>query len=246
MKTLVGVPVFRVPGLVKTCLDSLVYTSAKVLVVDNNADSDVKKVLEAYPWTEKIVNSVNGFCNGGWNQIMKHGLDSGYDIIGLGSSDAVLHPGWYDTLQARAENFTDEVWLPTIGEPVIQQDFKKVEVVTGGVAGFFNFLPRKAVELVYPIPANLRHWFGDQYMFEKLRAHGWKITLLQDMTAYHQQSSITAVTPEAYEVINMDKMEWGQDYDPKEHLQTHQVTNYITVTELSGRPVRLRKVLKHR
>ncbi len=205
MKILVGVPVFRVPDLVVSCLNSVKGTPADVLVIDNAADADVKAKLLGY---NTIVNAVNGFCNGAWNQIMEYALQRDYDAVGLGSSDAMLHHGWYEAITRRLERYGKEVILPSIGEPVVNPDFTLAEHPTGGVAGYFSFLPREAVEIVYPIPRNLKHWYGDQYMFEKLRTLGWKIAVLSEVRAYHQQSAITARTPEAYEAINEDIKEW--------------------------------------
>jgi hypothetical protein len=121
-----------------------------------------------------------------------------------------MQPGWYDVLKDRANNFANEVWIPKIGPTVSVLDFKNAEHIEGGIAGYFSFLPRKAAEIVYPIPSGLKHWFGDQYMFEKLRANGWKITVLDSLRAQHEQSSVTASNPEAYKVIEQDKAYWRE------------------------------------
>jgi GT2 family glycosyltransferase len=200
---LVGVPVFRIPDLVIRCLLSLVYTKSDVLVIDNAADLDVKMVLRDFPSVNVIKNQVNGYCNGAWNQILEYGLEKKYDIIGLGSSDAELLPGWCERLQERAENFHDEIWIPSLkGEEEVKY--------ADSIAGYFSFLPRRAAKFVYPIPVSLRHWFGDQYMFEKLRRNGWKTAVLPSVKAIHQQSAVTCSTPEAYKVIEQDIIEWGR------------------------------------
>lgn len=214
---MIGIPAFRIPGLLRRCLNALVDTPAvpgwerpTILVVDNHSDPDVKALLrdEFDDRVQIVRNLYNEYCNRAWNQTMKRGLHLGYDLIGLGSSDAVLHPGWYDLVTQRVEQFDKEVLVPTVGEPVTNPSHLNVEHATGGVAGFFSFLPRAAVELVYPIPATLRHWFGDQYMFTKLRDHRWSVTLMQDLRAFHEQSAVTAATPEASAVIEADKIEW--------------------------------------
>lgn len=210
MKILVGVPFFRISGLARRCLESLVSTPATVLVIDNAADKDVKDLVanEFGGRVQTIVNQENRYCNGGWNQILEYGIQNGYDVIGLGSSDATLHPGWYDALCELSDKYKDEIWVPSIGGPVVGPDLRSIEYVHGGLAGFFTFLPRPAAEAVYPIPHTLRHWFGDQYMYETLRSKGWKVTLLNQVRAYHAQSAITVATPEAYAVIEQDKREW--------------------------------------
>jgi hypothetical protein len=204
MRTLVGVPCFRISEQVNRCLISLVNTAADVLAIDNAADGDVKGVLHSLRNRIKVISSpTNEYCNGGWNRILKYGLDNGYDIIGLGSSDVILNSGWHEALQGRAAVVSDEVWLPRIGEPS-----NGVEHVYGGVAGFLTFLPRKAAEIVYPIPVGLKMWFGDEFMYGKVRAAGFKVTIINALKAQHEWSSVTAATPEAYAVIEQDKIEW--------------------------------------
>ena len=207
MKTLVGVPIFAVPDLVRSCLSSLVRTPADVLVIDNCSPPDVRAVVDRYKVTT-IVNTVNGYCNGGWNQIMKYGLENNYDVIGLGSSDVEMHPGWYDLVTNRMSQFPNEIILPSVGEPVQDADYTKGIEVEKGTAGFFTFFRREAIEQVYPIPSQIRHWFGDEYMFTKLRKLGWKTVIMPDLLAYHQWSAITAQNPEAYKVIEEDKKAW--------------------------------------
>lgn len=236
MRVLVGVPVFRIPDLVKRCIDSVVGTPADILVVDNAADLDVKDIVKSYgSRVMTIYNDKNRFCNGAWNQIMDYGYVNHYDIVGLGSSDAQLHTGWHTTLTDRAAQHTDEVWLPEIGEPGTGFT-PEAEHIAGGIAGYFSFLPKKAILPVYPIPLRLRHWYGDQHIFDTLRGLGWKVTVLRNMRAYHQQSAITAVTPEAYEAIRLDQIAWttGQD------LTTLPSSERVN----TGSPARWRDVLR--
>jgi hypothetical protein len=136
---------------------------------------------------------------------LEYGIAQNYDIIGLGSSDVILRSGWEAALLDRASNYSDEVWIPRIGDSV-----GPVEHVYGGVAGFFSFWPRAAAELVYPIPRELKHWYGDEYFFGKARENGWKITILNNLQATHAWSSVTAATPEAYAAIEQDKAAWQQ------------------------------------
>jgi len=205
-RILCGIPCFRLADQVLRCLLSLNCSAVDVLAIDNAADADVKQVLGTFERSGRvgIIHSpTNEYCNGGWNRILEQGINKGYDLIGIGSSDVILGSGWHEVLVSRADAVTDEVWLPRIGEPS-----EGVEHVHGSVAGFFTFLPRKAAELVYPIPRGLKMWFGDEWMFSKVRAAGYKVTILNALKAQHEWSSVTASTPEAYEVIEQDKIEW--------------------------------------
>lgn len=205
MRILVGVPVFRVPDLVERCIISLVDCGADILVVDNAADWEVREVIKRHKEKIKVIRTEsNTFCNGGWNLILDYGIANSYDVIGLGSSDATLKYGWRQALELRAEKTKDEVWIASL--TASNEEVQKVE----SIAGFFSFLPLEAAKVVHPIPSTIRHWFGDQYMFEKLRSKGWSTVILNTLQATHQQSAITYKTPEAYDVIEQDKLAWKE------------------------------------
>lgn len=207
-KILVGVPCFRLPGLVNLCLGSLVNTPATVLAVDNCADADVKQVLASFGDKITIVtNKENGYCNGGWNQVMKYGLENGFDTIALGSSDVTMHKGWYSPVQKRLSENEKEILIPAIG--IGSQTPNSDNVMFNPQVGWhMSFLPREAVELVYPIPAGIKHWFGDNHMYTVLVSKGWRTVLLHDVQCYHEQSAVTARVPEAGSVVAQDKIEW--------------------------------------
>ena len=205
MNLLIGIPAFRIACQLRRCLDSMLDTPATVLVVDNAADADVKQVIADYRDRIEVVrHETNGFCNGGWNATMTVGLAGDFDVIGLGSSDATLIGGWYEGIERRLKTRHKEVWIPALRPAIADEN------VTSGLAGYFSFLPRAAVELVFPIPLTLKHWFGDQYMFEKLRADGWKTVVANDVRARHEQGSVTHRTPEAKDRIEADKRAWAE------------------------------------
>lgn len=199
-KVLVGIPAFRIPCIVRSSISSLVNTPADVVVVDNAADEDVKQVLRSFqPRIHVISNSENGYCNGAWNQIMEYGLSKDYDLIALGTG-TTLRYGWYEGVCKRL-NSLNEVWLPSIGP-------NQADKVAVNVAGFFTFMPRAAIELVYPIPRTLKHWFGDTYMFNKLQANGWTVKIMGDVHAEHDWGKVMISNPDTYPVIEQDKEAW--------------------------------------
>jgi hypothetical protein len=201
-RILVGVPLFRVADLARRFLNSVAGTPVDIVIVDNNADADVKQVIKGFSKRATVLTSPeNTFCNGGWNRIMQHALAGDYDIVGLGSSDVTMVGNWYSVLVDRWAMNLKEVWIPSL-TPIPS------DVYATSIAGFTSFLPRAAVEHVYPIPAGLRHWFGDQYMFEKLRRAGWSTVVPAALRAEHEWSAVTARTPEAYGVIEQDKIAW--------------------------------------
>ena len=77
------------------------------------------------------------------------------------------------------------------------------------IAGAFTFYPRAAAAAAGLIPDSLKFWFGDEYLFTKLRGLGWQTVVLDDLKAYHDQSSSLGYEPELYRIIEEDKLAWA-------------------------------------
>lgn len=204
MKVLVGMPAYKLADVVETTIMSMLNTPADVLVVDNSNDESVKQVIRRYP-VSIISNDGNRGCNGAWNQILYYGIRNGYDIIGL-NTDAALLPGWYDKLIEYMSSHPKEVVLANTGRADTPTHLFEVSGAP------LSFYPREAAQIAYPIPPTLIHWFGDTYMFVKLRELGWRIMVLGPLRAQHDWSRITSASPEVSPIIPQDKAEWRKLY----------------------------------
>lgn len=204
MKILVGMPAYKLPDVVNEVLHSMTGTPAQALVVDNASNEDVKRVLRSYD-VPVITNTENLGCNGAWNQILGYGLRNGFDVIGL-NTDAALKPGWYESLVDWINSNPKTCVVTNVGKPETPTHLFEVS------GSPLTFLPREAAEIVYPIPQKLVHWFGDTYMFVKLRRLGWKMMVVGHIRADHRWSRITEVSPEVSPVIPQDKIEWKKLY----------------------------------
>jgi glycosyltransferase involved in cell wall biosynthesis len=211
MNLLVCLPVFRNAALVDRCLKAIVDTPATILVVDNAADAETKAVLVKYKdRIEWLENPENMNCNWAWNKGLERADE--FDVIALGSSDVVLPPHWYETVEKRLHDYSDEVLLPDVGphtETVASPDSEH-GTVSENIAGAFTFMSATAARIVRPIPSSLKFWFGDEWMFTILRRLGWKTVVLTDLKAYHLQSSSMNVEPSLYQTIEEDKKAWDQ------------------------------------
>lgn len=206
VRILVGIPCFRVADAVRRCLTSLTCSTVDILAIDNAADQDVKNVLDSFEKISVIHSLTNEWCNGAWNRILEYGIAQEYDIIGLGSSDVTFTFGWEAILRDRFSQYKDEVWLPKVGRPS-----EGAERVRDEKPGFFSFWPLQAAKLVYPIPKELRQWFGDTYMFRKILSFGWHVTELKRLTSEHEQGLIMAANRVATaSVIEQDKKAWQE------------------------------------
>lgn len=199
-KILASFPLYSHPDIAGKALESLVEVDTYIVC---NTPS-LKWLLAG----EYVVNKTNNYCNGAWNQAMAYFLKhKKYDWLVLSSQDVIMKKGWSKLLQPKDK----EVYVPGYaGEYHKLNDANPAQMeLVGGVAGACTFLPREAVELVYPIPKELRLWFGDQWMFTRLRKHGWRV-MQGTMAAYHYGSLSIFENPSAYQVIEADKIAWEE------------------------------------
>lgn len=204
---LASFPIYSNPEIAKSALESLkpdpvfdIPGEVDLFIVVNNPL--YRYVVQGIP---HVINRGNNYCNGAWNQAMKYFLDGEWDYLAIGSSDVIMGKNWHKMIP-KDDN---EIWVPTFAPSLehLRNWRGERKELKGGVAGAFTVLPRKAVELVYPIPKKLKLWFGDEYMYGKLRENGWKI-MQAEFTAYHYGSLSIQTNPESARIIEEDKIEW--------------------------------------
>jgi hypothetical protein len=57
-----------------------------------------------------------------------------------------------------------------------------------GIPGIFITLSREQAKAVYPIPEEIKVWFGDSYLYPLLDASGYSISISHDLLAFHHTS----------------------------------------------------------
>ena len=207
MKILTGIPVIKDRGWFEECLIPL--NQSRLLIVDNNADDDCKKVIRKLRCS-KIVNKENVFVNKAWNQIMEWFLSHDeYTHLNILNSDLRLMKGW--------ESFLERVWDPnliplvteTTGVPPIENGNNSHKIVSGGHAGICIILSRQQVEAVYPIPEGIKVWFGDNYIWGVLQnKYGLRLALYEYFYASHGNSRSVSQVEGVYDLIEADKKAW--------------------------------------
>lgn len=197
---LVIVPVYKDAPRTRQALGSF---GDPVLVIDNNADQEVKEVISKY---NRIVNPENIYVNPAWNKGMEFFLKGGWDLLAIASSDVVMPDKWRDVVETCYE--PGEVYVPTIVPhlQILEPAVAEKKEVEGNVPGFFFILSRAAVELIYLIPEEIKVWFGDEYIFTKLKKAGYKIMQLTGVECHHFQSS--SWDEETPKIIEEDKRAW--------------------------------------
>lgn len=213
-RTLVGIPVVTGAHHCKAAIDS-VKGGADVLIIDNGADEEVKVMLDGYAEDERIhviQNPKNIYVNPAWNQILEYFMKWGrYDRLVIMNSDLSMGYLWDLVCSAQWNKDSDAILVPVINpkEDIYPCPYLlPATLVKEGTPGVFITLNRHQARLVHPIPDSIRIWFGDNWIYEILRASGYKTIIPPNLIATTQWSQTIKRIPEAAEIIEQDKIAW--------------------------------------
>lgn len=206
MKILTAIPCLYNATTCKKAIESVVNES-DVLLIDNGADLDVKEVLNEFykrPNVFLIKNEVNLYVNKSWNQSMHFFLQWEYEQLVILNSDLILAPGWSDYI------------IDGISAVPCDSETKEDKIVTEGTAGIAIHLNREMVKLVYPIPNEIKCWFGDFFIYNILRNLGYKTVVKAGYICnhFHNGSQTIAILPNKSEIIEADKVAWVEIVEP--------------------------------
>jgi vacuolar-type H+-ATPase subunit F/Vma7 len=214
-KYLVGIPCLYGAEHCKDAIESVVHKkNVDVLLIDNGSEPRVKELLHRYSTKENVLvisNPVNIYVNPAWNQIISHFLKSDYEYLLIMNSDLILQKDWDKVLDYYFNEYPNIVPIPTIGnnskmgEVNLNFDYTEVH---GGTPGVLIIINRKHAELIYPIPEQLKIWYGDNWIYEGLRRLGYKTVVLNNLLSYHLWSQTVSKVSGISELIEQDKIEW--------------------------------------
>lgn len=225
MRILLGIPCLYGGKMCDEAIASVVNKEyVSVLLIDNGAETDVKQVIEKYaqlPNVYVIRNSYNKIVNPAWNQIMEFFLDNiNYSHLVIMNSDIVMQKDWDKVLINRLAENSDEITVPKV---IDDKYFSSIEVntlvseaqkVDSGTAGIFITLNRKQVGIVYPIPEEIKCWYGDNWIYESLRALGYETVIPNNLLCYHAHSQTVQLVKGISEIIEEDKRQWANKVEP--------------------------------
>lgn len=206
MRILVGIPVLY-NGT--TCLKAFesVIDEADLLIIDNGSAPDVKQAIKTFQ--DKYICSVIGFeknifVNASWNCILREFIGSDFDQLVIMNSDLIMQPGWSKQLEDGI------ISLPCDGT------LKADEEVFRGSPGIFIQTNKKMAEMVYPIPEQIKLWYGDEYILTILREMGYKTIVKHKLVGlhFHGGSQSIAILPNKSEMIEADKVAWETIVEP--------------------------------
>ncbi len=217
-KILVAIPVLTGADHCKQAIDSVVnQPGVDLLIIDNGATPEVKDLISSYnaPNGVCITNEVNRYVNPAWNQSLIYFLNGDWDYICVMNSDLVLREDWVQVVQKRWVINPHEILLPVMNEQGHSgSEVMEAKYVSEATPGVFITLNRKQATMVYPIPEDIKVWFGDQYIYTILRELGYQTVIPPNLCARHAWSSTVSRLPGISEIIEEDKIQWADVVEP--------------------------------
>lgn len=215
---LVAIPVLTGSDHCKAAIDSVFpKEGVQILIADNGAEESVKEMLKVYTaqpiYFERFHQNI--FVNPVWNTFLKTFLSSSYERLVIMNSDLLMQSQWVEVVNNRWTINPDEILLPVMDElRDINPAVSNAQVVIEGTPGVFITLNRKQAEMVYPIPEDIKIWFGDLWIFTILRELGYQTVIPENLLAKHFWSSTVSRLPGISELIEHDKIQWADVVEP--------------------------------
>lgn len=206
---LIGTPCFQEsPDLLRAAVQSMLDPIARVVVVDNGSSDACKGVLaELGADVEVIANEVNWYVNAAWNQLAERFLASEAELLVIANADAVLSRGWAPLLLARSRSGPPAVWH---GSGVVDRaELDSADArLTGHSAGVLFALSRADVARCFPIPSEIKIFYGDTWVFDLLARLGREQEVVSGVRVWHAGSVSSRRTPEFATVVARDTAVW--------------------------------------
>ncbi len=215
---LVAIPVLTGPDHCKAAIDSVFQKEGvQVLILDNGSDASVKEMLKQYTSQpicfERFPQNI--FVNPVWNVAMRIFLNSSYERLIIMNSDLIMQDRWSEVVRNRWAVNPHEILLPVMDElREVDVAVSNRQVATEGTPGVFITLNKKQAEMVYPIPEDIKVWFGDLWVFTILRELGYQTVIPENLLAKHFWSSTVSRLPGISEIIEEDKIQWAEVVEP--------------------------------
>jgi hypothetical protein len=202
---LVGIPVIYCEDCVSECLAAIEPQVDEVLIIDNAATAGIKKIIAG---KNVIQNPQNVFVNPAWNQIMEYFLKTSHDTLIILNSDLVLRENSIDIIRQIDIDLEKTIVLPSQVSSFSDSPAGDITTIPWGYPGIMIVLTRKMCELVYPIPNDLKLWFGDDWIFGKLIKAGYSLNIYSEIESIHGGSRSLFVLPGYTDLIEEDKAVW--------------------------------------
>lgn len=219
-------PAVKNPHVTREALDSIIHQPVGIVLCANGAEQDIRDLFEEFkenrkklfPDYEIIIwdEPVNICVNPVWNKFLEYFIKSEYTHIGILSSDVILHKSFLHIIKTIQLFLIDKV--PLFKEVDKDQVYEDIYApydwdyteMDHGTPGFFIWLSKEQAKKVYPIPEEIKLWFGDEWIYTILRRAGYKTILCNNLWAFHQGSQTLKEMSNTSELIESDKKAWAE------------------------------------
>lgn len=227
MKVLVAMPCVNNVHVTTECLDSIVNHPVDILLCQNGATPEIKELFASYAkeYSHKIVGILDVVVNDGLNPALNMFLyyfleHPEYTHMAIINSDIILNRKWLKIITSAIRHYGEEIsWMPTevdklrvFGEPDMHDlDSKEIK---GGVPGIFMWFTRRHAAMVYPMPKEIKIWFGDNWAYDIYRGVGYHTMMLKNLWCFHHGSSTIKTLESTSPWIEADKVAWSTMVEP--------------------------------
>lgn len=203
--------------LLLRALRSFRQPSVDVVAVDNGGSTDVKLALYEMSNDISIIrNERNVYVYPAWNQLAERFLDSDSEIFVVANADLAAAQGWTSSLLMRYDwarkSGEQEFWFGRIVQNVeeVERHYAPSIELTDAqsTGGSFFALTRRAVELAFPVPAELLIWYGDGWIHTLLSEAGYRGVALRDLVCWHRGGVSTGHVHERTPIVNREREIW--------------------------------------
>lgn len=216
MKPLIVMPAVKNVHVTREAIDSVINHPVDIILCANGADQDVIDLMYQYKelkpdrvsvWIEPVNIGVNPV----WNKFVAYFMNTDYTHIGILSSDVILHHQWLEYLE-RWDSISDvpipvEVDRDTLKLGIDVSENKR-EIATEGLNGIFIWLTKFQAKVSFPIPEDIKIWFGDNWIHESLRQQGYATVIHHNFRAFHGGSVTLQAMEGTNALIEQDKVAW--------------------------------------
>lgn len=220
MNILICIPVVKNGVVLRECVDQILYKrNVHILILDNGADPDVKEALyhyDQYPQVTIWHNSINKFVTEPWNTFLDHFIKSEYDRLIIMNSDITLNKEWWDVCIGLFKELPGLTIVPTISDDkrLMYEKVKKKHHIeripeNKGIPGIFITFSKLHAKAIYPIPSDIKVWFGDAFIYELLYACNYSAYIASDLLCFHHTSTNVNSIEGIHKIIEEDKIAWN-------------------------------------
>lgn len=225
MRILVAIPcLYNAPVCYEAINSVLNRRGIDVLLMDNGAEQDVKDVLEKFKeYTNVTVlhEPTNIYVNPAWQKFIDYFLaHSAYDHLVIMNSDIFMNHDFHHIIKTIWHTFPEHCLVPNIVDrdqvkERMALDAYMFQQLHSGIAGVFITLSRRQAKIISPLPAEIKIWFGDTYVYSILDSIGEMIVVPNNLLAHHVGSETVKRLPELQEVLDEDKVQWETVVKPR-------------------------------